>query len=329
MIRVIPVFALAFGIFWSTASAERLVIISDLNGGYGSAEYNTRVDRAVERIVELKPAAVLVAGDMIAGQAVPALSAQQLERMWAAFNDTVADPLADAGIPLLITPGNHDASAYPGFEVDRKQYLRQWQQRRPQLELEAGSEWPWFYGARIGDVLVVSIDGTRAGPLSAPAIKRLETMLQGRQATSTVLLAHLPLWPLAQQRQRDIIDDPSLRALLAEQNVDFFVSGHHHAFYPGSYQHTTHLGVGPLGGNVRTLVGAAARQPFSFAILDICHGGHSLLALGAPDYDRPLAIELLPPRIAAPWGELRRSELPAADLKASCRAVVAGVRSAG
>ena len=108
----------------SPASAEntlRVAVISDINGRYGSTDYDERVTVAVARIVALKPDLVLCTGDVVAGQRPsPKLSSQELERMWRAFHRLIRTPLEQAGIPVLMSPGNHDASAYPGFSLERQ-----------------------------------------------------------------------------------------------------------------------------------------------------------------------------------------------------------------
>ena len=90
---------------------------------------------AIARILELAPDLVICTGDMVAGQqASPKLTEPQLMAMWSAFHATVTDPLKAAGIPLLVTPGNHDASAYPGFELERKVFDTTWTKRAPEIE---------------------------------------------------------------------------------------------------------------------------------------------------------------------------------------------------
>ena len=88
-------FCLALLCILSTpAFAQKIVIISDINGSYGSTEYHSRVHNAVEAIIKLKPDLVISAGDMVAGQKQPLLDQEHLDRMWASFNRVVADPLA-------------------------------------------------------------------------------------------------------------------------------------------------------------------------------------------------------------------------------------------
>ena len=141
-------------------SAETIALVSDLNGRYGSTDYNRRVERAVGVISQLQPDLVLIAGDMVAGQKQPLLDKDRLEGMWSAFHATVSDPLRQSGIPVVVTPGNHDGSALPGFELEQEQFVRQWTARRPGLAFLPGSDWPTRYDAMLGDVLLIGFDGT-------------------------------------------------------------------------------------------------------------------------------------------------------------------------
>jgi len=85
---------------------KKIVLISDINGSYGSTNYNKRVNKAVEVIIGLQPGLVISAGDMVAGQKQPLLDQANLDRMWASFKQVVADPLKEAGIDFIVSPGN-------------------------------------------------------------------------------------------------------------------------------------------------------------------------------------------------------------------------------
>lgn len=292
--------------------AQKIVVISDINGRYGSTEYSPRVTKAVQAILDLKPDLVIGAGDMVAGQKQPLLDQSRLDDMWAAFNQTVADPFKRAGIEFLISPGNHDGSALPGFELEQERFRAQWLNRQPGLRLLEGSEWPRRYALWLGKTLIISIDGTRPGRLQQADLDLLRSTLslESGKARSIIVVSHLPQWPFARGREKDIIIDPDLTSLLGRYGVDFFISGHHHVFYSGVDDHgTNHLAVGPLGGNARKFVGQSTREPFSFVVLDINSDGFSVSALSSPDFKQEISLTGLPTKIKGPDGFLTRLDL--------------------
>ncbi|MDA8752565.1 metallophosphoesterase [Halieaceae bacterium] len=300
-------------LFSQVLAAESIVFIADLNGRYGSAAYAPRVDKAIQVITGLRPELVISAGDMVAGQKQPQLDSDRLDAMWRAFNDTVADPLLEAGIPLAVTVGNHDGSAFPGFALERERFQAQWQSRVPELDILPGSEWPRRYAARMGTVLLLAFDGTRPGKLPGAELRFIERMLQqyGTEASAILAFSHLPMWPLTRGREQEILDDPDLLALLHGYGVDVYASGHHHAFFAGADEAgMVHIGVGALGGNARAFSTTGVRQPFSFAVLTVEGGQVSVAARSAPDFSETVPLALLPEFLAGPLGTLQRLDGP-------------------
>jgi hypothetical protein len=234
--------------------------------------------------------------------------------MWAGFNLAVTDPLHRAGLPFLVTPGNHDGSGYPEFALEQKRFEAQWAPRIPEIELLPGSEWPRRYAARMGAVLIVSFDGTRPGPLESSELAFVRSTLgrYGASAEVTLVFSHLPMWPLARGREHEIIDDPALLALLHKMGVDAYINGHHHVFYAGvDDAGMVHLSVGALGGNARKVSGQGKRQPFSFALMELADGHTAVQSLAAPDFIRGVPLEFQPDSIEGPLGTLRRLDSPA------------------
>jgi len=300
-------------LFSQALAADTIALIADLNGRYGSTAYDPRVGTAVETLVGLSPDLVISAGDMVAGQKQPWLDSDRLQLMWHSFNNTVTDPLLKAGIPLAVTPGNHDGSAYPEFALEREQFEAQWSARMPELEILPGSDWPRRYAARMGTLLLLTFDGTRPGSLPDDERQFVEGMLQryGASAGATIVFSHLPMWPLTRGREKEIIDDPELLGLLHRHGVDVYASGHHHAFYTGTDEAgMVHLGIGALGGNARAFSGAGRRQPFSFALLTLEGGEMRITSRAAPDFRAEVPAENLPTTIAGPLGLLRRIDGP-------------------
>ena len=159
--------AVVLSLVFGPASALDVMVISDLNGSYGSTRYGRDVHRAVAAIVERRPDLVLVTGDMVAGQRRPVLPLDDVERMWAAFDRDVAGPLREAGIPLAAAPGNHDASAYIGFSTEREAYRAYWGAPPAELNLIEPHDYPFRYAFALDGALFIALDVTVVGRLPA------------------------------------------------------------------------------------------------------------------------------------------------------------------
>ncbi len=292
---------------------ERLALVSDLNGRYGSTDYSQRVTGAAEAIIALTPDLVVGAGDMVAGQAPRGLDDATRTAMWKGFHDAFVAPLTTAGIPLAITVGNHDGSAFPGFEADRDAFEAYWLEQGEPPGLLAGSQWPWRYALERDGLLLIAFDGTLPGKVAGAEQEFVARMLaeHGAEADWTVVFSHLPFWPLAQRRESEIIDDPGFLELLHGAGVDCYASGHHHLYYAGvDSDGMLHLSVGALGGNARGFAGGGARQPHSFAVLERDGSALRVHAMAAPGFTGEVPEAGLPARVSGPAGELRRVEGP-------------------
>lgn len=293
------------------AEPLRIAVISDLNGAYGATEYVAAVDQAVRRIVALHPDLVISTGDMVAGQRRPHLARGEVEDMWAAFHAHVSTPIAAAGIALAVTPGNHDASIYRGFGLERAIYAEQWSPRRPDVEFLDDSEYPFRYVFSLGDTLFVSLDATAVGPLPGGQMAWLREVLSryGARFQRRVVFGHLPLWPLAEGRESEHIGDPALQRLFEDAAVDLVLSGHHHAFYPGSKDGVLFVGQACLGAGPRRLIGAQERASQGFTWISVSRDTIATSAYAAPDFARPIDWNTLPRRIRSAAAELVRADL--------------------
>ena len=161
----------------SAADSLRIAVISDLNGSYGSDRYGATVDEAgaAHPRTEAGPRHQHRRHGGRATQAAPL--AGRGGRDVAAFHAHVSDPLAAAGIPLAVTPGNHDGSAYHGFELERRIYAEQWQPRKPALEFVDDSHYPFYFAFAFGDLLFVSLDATTVGHLPREQMDWLRELL--------------------------------------------------------------------------------------------------------------------------------------------------------
>jgi len=296
----------------SAAGALRVAVISDLNGSYGSTRYEPAVREAVEGIVALKPDLVLSTGDMVAGQRLhPPLEAAQVEAMWKAFHATVTEPIRDAGIPLAVTPGNHDASEYPGFRSERERYGAEWQARRPALHFVDASRYPFDYAFGLQDVLFVSLDVTRVGALHPEQRQWLDALLaeHAPRYRHHVVFSHLPVHPFTQGRETEVSGDLELERLLAHHGVELYLSGHHHAFYPGYHAGIRYVSQACLGAGARRLIGAAQRAERAVTWLEFDDEGVRIEARTGKGLAGRIDLEALPRAIRTTRATLLRDDL--------------------
>lgn len=231
--------------------------------------------------------------------------------MWAAFHTRVSNPLEAAGIPLAVTPGNHDGSAYRGFETERRIYAEQWGAKKPALQFVDDTHYPLYYAFAAGETLFIALDATIIGHLPRDQMSWLRDLLgkHGAEYRQRVAFSHLPLWPFAQRRERDFIGDPDLERLLQQADIALYLSGHHHAFYPGHKDGVDYVSQSCLGAGPRKLIGATKRAPRSFTLIEIEDGKLHLSAFQSPDFRRPVDWETLPERIRSQAAELIRADL--------------------
>lgn len=298
----------------------RAVVISDLNGAYGSTSYDPEVSRAVARITQQwQPDVVLLAGDMIAGQS-PRLADSVVRAMWQAFDSVVAAPLRAAGIPLVATLGNHDGSAYAAHARDRRIAVDYWRSVPPASggeEFSDRTHHPLRHAVRFGDVFVASWDATNAESAGdAELLAWLEAMLtsdEARRARHRVVLGHLPLYAVAEGRNRRgevLAHGDSLRRQLERWGATLYVSGHHHAYYPGRRGGVELLHAGALGSGPRSLIGESAPRGKTLSLLEFTPDSVMLRTYRmAPDGGlEEIPIGTMPPVICGVSGPVLRRD---------------------
>jgi hypothetical protein len=299
----------------SFAAALRVVVISDLNGSYGNTHYEPAVASAVQRIVELRPDLVISTGDMVAGQRRhPPLAQPAIDAMWAAFHAAVSDPLQSAGIPLAVTPGNHDASAYEAFALERRIYRDEWLARRPGVRFIDDAHYPFQYAFAVGPALFVSLDVTRVGEIGADQRRWLDELLarEAPRFRHRVVFSHLPVYPFTHGRETEVSADHALEEILRRHGVELYLSGHHHAFYPGYHEGIRFVSQACIGAGPRALIGQTARSTRAITVLEIPDKGPiAIRALAAPDFQREIDRSTLPASIVSRYGTLMRDDLAA------------------
>lgn len=132
------------------------------------------------------------------------------------------------------------------------------------------------------------------GALPAEQMQWLDSL--GDRDGPTVAFSHLPLHPVAQGREAEIIGDPALARMFERIGVDLHLSGHHHAYYPGSDGEVAYVAQACLGGGPGTLIGENRRSSKGFTLIEVSEGnikvaGHSTDGFDAiPLSDLPTSI---------------------------------------
>lgn len=270
----------------------RIIVVSDLNDSYGSTTYSAPVHDAVAAIVGRAPDLVLSTGDMVAGQQ----AGLDYPAMWAGFHAAVSDELAAAGLPFAVTPGNHDASGYPAYVGEREIYVAEWMARKPALEYVDDSGYPLRYSFTAGAAFFLALDSTTVGAMDAEQMQWIDEQLGASDAPTKIVFGHVPLVPFAVGREDEIIGDPALEAMLEQHGVAMFISGHHHAYYPGRRGTVRHVSMACVGSGPRPLIGTDTAAPRAMLELRIDERGTItvLEALSGAAFDTPIPRAELP-----------------------------------
>ncbi|ERN40956.1 putative phosphohydrolase [Rubidibacter lacunae KORDI 51-2] len=259
----------------------RMVVVSDLNGIYGSTDYDPEVDKGMALIQFWNPDIVVCSGDMVAGQN-PTLSDEQIRAMWQGFDEHVAAPLRNAGLPYGFTIGNHDASSALGvggsflFQRERDLASEYWlePEHDPGIDFIDRFEFPFYYTFKSGDVFFLAWDGS-SHRIPDEKLAWVELALASPEAQNAklrVLLGHLPLYAVAVGRNEPaevMANADELRAMLERYNVHTYISGHHHAYYPGHRGDLQLLHMGILGSGPRPLIDSNLPPWKALTVLDV------------------------------------------------------------
>jgi hypothetical protein len=258
----------------------RIVVISDLNSQYGSTTYEKEVDQAIAFIPDWQPDLVLCGGDMVAGQK-NSLSSDQISAMWKGFDQHIAAPLRRAKIPLGFTIGNHDGSGAivqgkMRFQKDRDLAVSYWNNPRhnPGLTFVDKAKFPFYYSFSQNNIFYLVWDAS-TDRLSEEQLSWVEKSLASNPAQSAkmrIAIGHLPLYAVAIGRNTagNTLSNPDkLRTLLEKYHVHTYISGHHHAYFPGKRGELELLYTGALGSGPRKLINSQ-QQPFkTLTVVDV------------------------------------------------------------
>lgn len=298
----------------------RLVVLGDFNGPYGAIDYPPGLARALDAIVSVwLPDLVLSPGDVVAGQSRE-LPDERFPAMWAAFDAAVAGPLRAAGVRYAVAPGNHDASSARerdgslAFARDRDAAAAYWHEHPPGLDLLDAAEFPFEYAfavpAGAGSLYVAVIDASGA-LVTREQRDRLAAALRSdaaRSAALRVVVGHLPLLPVSQGRDvpgEYLFDGAALATVLLEGGTDLYVSGHHAAYYAGTWHGLELLFAGGVGG--RRLLGSSAAPRSTVTVVDVWFEVGAAPRLAYTTFDLSTMAVVEPSELPTAIGDVRLS----------------------
>ncbi len=269
------------GLFAPPRGDVRIVVISDLNSQYGATSYEPEVDQAIALIPDWQPNLVLCGGDMVAGQS-PSLSRSEIQAMWEAFDQHVSAPLRRTNLPFGFTIGNHDASgalAIKGnflFKQEREWAAAYWNDPKhdPGLRFVDRAEFPFYYSFQQNDIfyLVWDASTSRISPKQLVWAEKILASSTAQTAKIRVVIGHLPLYAVAVGRDEsgEVLDQAEkLRSLLERHRVHTYISGHHHAYFPGHRGQLELLHTGALGSGPRPLLSSALPTRKTLTVVDV------------------------------------------------------------
>lgn len=299
----------------------RIVVISDLNSQYGSTEYESEVDEAIALIPQWQPDLVLSGGDAIAGQKA-SLTKAQINAMWAAFDRHVAAPLREAAIPFGFTIGNHDGSGAIKdrtliFERERDLARAYWQQQQAELGLDFvdRANFPFYYSFQQNNIFFLVWDASthNISPQQLDWIERALASPPAQEAAVKIAIGHLPLYPVATAKNKPgeyLAQGKQLRSLLEQNRVLMYISGHHHAYYPGKIGDLKLLHTGALGQGARQLIGGKLPPSKTVTVIDLeLEAARIIYTTYNAETWKVISIEQLPASIPSIDGDISRHDL--------------------
>jgi len=253
--------------------ALKILVISDLNANYGDTKYSVDVPNVIGRIDEIKPDLILCGGDMVAGQKA-SLTEQNINDMWAGFNETVLQPIVKLDIPFGFTLGNHDAS--PGFAKDRELAKQFWINhiKETRLTFVDSTHYPFYFSYIKNNVFIMSWDAAAAN-VKPEIFSWMEAQLHSdiaKKARFRILLGHLPLYAIVASKNKPgevIANADSALTFFNNNGIDLYISGHQHAYFPAHKNGIQLLNLGAIGNGERAILGHTDTAKKAYTIIDI------------------------------------------------------------
>ncbi|MEM1239988.1 MAG: metallophosphoesterase [Cyanobacteria bacterium P01_H01_bin.26] len=316
------------GLFAPRRGDVRAVVISDLNSRYGAVDYRREVMKGVSILPQWQPDIVLCAGDMVAGQSI-SLNTAEVEAMWRGFDDLILNAIREADIPFALTIGNHDGSSLQNkgsyiYRTDREVTGRYWRDHQDSIGLQYidTGDFPYYYSFKQNDIFYMVWDASSAN-VPADQVAWADRQL-GSEAAQTakfrMAIGHLPLYAISQGRDRNgelLNNSEQLQALLERHRVHTYMSGHHHAYYPGYAGDLQLLHTGALGSGPRTWLNRIDAAMQTMTVLDFFFDtGETVYTTYNMNYMEVVDASTLPRQIIGPTGRVLRNDITWSDLTA-------------
>ena len=227
----------------------------------------------IYKIGKIKPDLILCGGDMVAGQKA-SLTEQNIKEMWQHFKTVVFDPIKKADVPFGFTLGNHDAS--PNFLKDRTIATQFWKEEKQatRLTFVNSEHYPFYFSYLKNNVFFISWDasGAKIKPELYHWMKMQTNLPVAKNARMRILLGHLPLYAIvaAKNKVGEVNSNPdSALAFFKTHQIDMYISGHQHAYYPATKNGVQLLNAGCIGDGPRPILGHSDLAKKAYTIIEI------------------------------------------------------------
>jgi 3',5'-cyclic AMP phosphodiesterase CpdA len=185
----------------------------------------------------------------------------------------------------------------------------------PNLNFVDRTGFPFYYTFEQNEIFFLTWDASTA-EIPAAQLKWAEKSLASEAAQKAKLriaIGHLPLYPVSKGREtvgNYLEDAERLRALLEKYNVDTYISGHDHAYYPAHKGKLELLNAGVLGDGPRRLLSGDITPNRTVTVIDIKLASVEMIYT-TYDMDTLKVIEqsTLPRYIDAPNGRITRRDI--------------------
>ncbi|MCA9688149.1 MAG: metallophosphoesterase [Myxococcales bacterium] len=146
--------------------------------------------------------------------------------------------LGEAGLPVTVIPGNHDAYTRGSVRSRRfEQYMGAF------MEGERASDTDYPFVQRLGGVALIGVSTAIAtlplyatGRVGKRQLERLERILEEtqREGLARVILIHHPVMPGAAKARHDLLDLPDFAAVVERRGAELILHGHEHRLIEGA-----------------------------------------------------------------------------------------------